>query len=87
MDTIESDAWVPICAVCQTQTISALRGEHRCVNCDRVWDGSETSERVDGRQERDGVDKQVVDDLVAILTYVLRKEALSYGYQRKSRPF
>lgn len=33
--------WIPVCPVCKTETITALRGQHRCLDCDRIWDGSE----------------------------------------------
>lgn len=39
--TDDSGSWIPICPVCQTETIVALHGQHRCLDCDRLWDGSE----------------------------------------------
>lgn len=31
----------PVCPVCKTETIAALHGQLRCLDCHRVWDGSE----------------------------------------------
>lgn len=32
---------VPVCPICQTETIVAMHGQYRCVDCHRLWDGSE----------------------------------------------
>jgi hypothetical protein len=39
--TDDSGSWIPICPVCQTETITWLHGQHRCLECGKLWDGSE----------------------------------------------
>lgn len=60
----------PICLDCGTETIVALFGQHRCLDCGRIWDGSERSDTDDfrARSEEDTTEDVVMDLLGYSLT-------------------
>lgn len=60
---------IPVCLNCGTETIVALFGQHRCLDCGRVWDGSE---RADTDTFRPRAEEDTTEDVVMdLLTHTL----------------
>jgi hypothetical protein len=80
--------WVPVCPICRTQTITALRGQHRCLDCGRVWDGTEREEVDNFAPLAFTCDDMARDDVVDILAFFWRNgliEENGHGQQAESR--
>lgn len=76
---IDSGIWTPICPVCRTETITALHGQHRCLDCGKIWDGSERDE-TDGFSRLSDREQDAADEtLTAILNIMWNRGMIEPG--------
>ncbi len=81
----DSSAWVPVCSDCRTETITAIAGQHRCFNCDRLWDGAERAQP-DLFATRPMPVAESIDVVMDILSMFWEREQVeNHGNQGKSR--